>query len=108
MLIGAWLCAQLGAAEAGGASTGREMRVNGGAREAATAASLSGGPAVADEGDEWRWRDTERWGKMVNLAQRGPDDNIATAWFGTTAVGYVDDMSPPGRLVSRPTPHKAI
>ena len=28
-------------------------------------------------------------------AEPRPDDNLAQAWFGTTAVGYVDVSPPP-------------
>ena len=31
-------------------------------------------------------------------AEPRPDDNLAQAWFGTTAVGYVDVSPPVGSM----------
>ena len=50
--------------------------------------------------DEWRWRDTARWKAMIPAEPR-PDDNLAQAWFGTTAVGYVDVSPPPVGSIGR-------
>ena len=88
MLIGAWLCSQT--------SEPHERRGTAQNPAANEALSRGGGavPVEAGETDEWRWRDTARWKAMIP-AEPHADDNLAQAWFGTTAVGYVDVSPPP-------------
>ena len=104
VLVGAWLCSQPseGAAsdERGGTTAQHAV-----ASEAPGKGGVRGGgaaPAAAEEPDldEWRWRDTARWKAMIPAEPR-PDDNLAQAWFGTTAVGYVDVSPPPVGSIGR-------
>ena len=104
VLVGAWLCSQptegAPSDERGGTTAQHAV-----ASEAPGKGGVRGGgaaPAAAEEPDldEWRWRDTARWKAMIPAEPR-PDDNLAQAWFGTTAVGYVDVSPPPVGSIGR-------